>query len=53
LIRVELRKAAAELGVNEFTLQMVVVSKGIPISEAVKIIKASIEAGKATAAETN
>lgn len=51
--KVELRKAAAELGVNEFTLQMVVISKGIPINEAVKIIKASIEAGKATAAGTN
>jgi hypothetical protein len=46
LDKVELRKFAAELGVAEFTLQMIVVSKGITIPEAAKILKATLEAAK-------
>jgi hypothetical protein len=44
--KVELRKYAAELGISEFTLQMVVVQKGISVADAAKILKASIEAAK-------
>lgn len=46
LDKVELRKYAAELGVAEFTLQMVVVAKGISIQEAAVMLKKSIEAAK-------
>lgn len=42
LNKVELRKYAAELGVSEFTLQMIVVQKGISVVEAAKLIQASI-----------
>ncbi len=42
-----LRKVAAELGVPEFSLQMIVVSKGVTIEEAGKMLKASIDAAKA------
>lgn len=42
LDKVELRKFAAELNVSEFTLQMVVVSKGISVSEAAVILRNSI-----------
>lgn len=44
--KVELRKYAAELGVSEFTLQMVVVSKGLTVAEAAEQIKASLDAGR-------
>ena len=48
--KVELRKYAAELGVSEFTLQMIVVQKGIPVVEAAKILRRSI---KESQSETN
>lgn len=44
--KVELRKYAAELGVSEFTLQMIVVQKGISVMEAANILKASINSAK-------
>lgn len=44
--KTELRKFAGELGVSEFTLQMIVVQKGITVAEAAMILKRSIEAGK-------
>lgn len=46
LDKVELRKYAAELGVSDTTLQMIVVSKGISVEAAAKMIRASIEAAK-------
>lgn len=46
LDKVELRKYAAELGVAEFTLQMVVVAKGVTIQEAAVMLKKSIESAK-------
>jgi hypothetical protein len=46
LDKVELRKYAAELGVAEFTLQMVVVAKGCSIQEAAEMLKKSINAAK-------
>lgn len=51
LDKVELRKAAAELGVAEFTLQMVVVAKGCTIAEAAEMLKKSIAAAKTTVSE--
>jgi len=42
----ELRKYAAELGVAEFTLQMLVVSKGITVEKAAELLKKSIESAK-------
>lgn len=47
LDKAELRKYAAELGVAEFTLQMLVVSKGITVEEAAKMLKATLDASKA------
>jgi|SRR5215471_5199411 len=47
LDKVELRKWASELGVNEFTLQMVCVSKGVTPEEGAKILRKSLEAAKA------
>lgn len=44
--KVELRKCAAEIGVSEFTLQMLVVSKGITVQEAATILKKSIADSK-------
>ena len=44
--KAELRKFASELGVSEFTLQMVVVQKGISVADAAFILKKSIEAAK-------
>lgn len=44
--KVELRKFAAELNVSEFTLQMVVVSKGITVSQAADILRRSINESK-------
>lgn len=49
LDKVELRKYAAELGVAEFTLQMVVVARGITIQEAAEMLKKSIAAAKTSA----
>lgn len=46
LDKVELRKAAAELGVSEFTLQMVVVQKGISVADAAKMLRQSINVAK-------
>jgi hypothetical protein len=46
LDKAELRKYAAELGVAEFTLQMVVVAKGCTIPEAAEMLKKSINAAK-------
>ena len=42
----ELRAVAAQLGVSEFTLQMVVVSKNISVAEAAELLKKSIDASK-------
>jgi hypothetical protein len=44
--KVELRKYAAELGVSEFTLQMVVVSKGLTVEAAANILRRSINESK-------
>jgi len=49
--KVELRKYAAELGIDMYSLQMVVVSKGVSVVEAVEIIKKSIESAKAQSNE--
>lgn len=46
LDKAELRKYAAELGVSEFTLQMVVVQKGCSVAEAAAQIRNSINAAK-------
>lgn len=43
LDKAELRKYAAELGVAEFTLQMIVVSKGISIEAAANILRSQLE----------
>lgn len=42
----ELRVAASQIGVSEFTLQMIVVQKNISVAEAVKLLKKSIELSK-------
>lgn len=42
LNKVELRKYAAELGISEFTLQMIVVQKGITVDAAAKMLRVSI-----------
>lgn len=44
--KVELRKYAAELGISEFTLQQIVVAKGISVEEAAKVLRHSINAAK-------
>ena len=44
--KAELAKYAKELGVSEFTLQMLVVSKGITVETAANILRKSIEASK-------
>ena len=44
--KVELRKYAAELGVSEFTLQMVVVSKNLTVEAAANILRRSINESK-------
>lgn len=44
--KVELRKYANELSVSEFMLQMLVVQKGISVSDAAKILKKSIDLAK-------
>lgn len=42
----ELRKYAAELGIPEFTLQMLVVSKGITVETAANMLRKSLQAAK-------
>ena len=44
--KAELRKFASELGISEFTLQMVVVQKGISVADAAFLLKKSIESAK-------
>jgi hypothetical protein len=44
--KVELRKYAAELGVSEFTLQMLVVQKGITVAVAANLLRNSINESK-------
>lgn len=44
--KVELRKVASELGVSEFTLQMLIVAKGCSIEEAANKIRRSIAESK-------
>jgi len=46
LDKVELRKYAAELGVSEFTLQSIVIAKGISVADAAKMLRHSINAAK-------
>lgn len=46
--KVELRKFASELGISEFTLQMVVVQKGISVADAAFLLKKSILASQPT-----
>lgn len=46
LDKVELRKYAAELGVSEFTLQSLVVAKGLSVADAAKMLRQSINAAK-------
>lgn len=46
LDKTELRKFAGELGVSEFTLQMVVVQKGISVEAAAHMLRQSINAAK-------
>lgn len=46
--KVELRKYAGEIGVSEFMLQMIVVQKGISVSEAAGLLKKSIEDAKSS-----
>jgi hypothetical protein len=49
LDKVELRKYAAELGIPEFTLQMIVVSKGITVEAAANMLRKSIAEAKSMA----
>jgi hypothetical protein len=44
--KIELRKYAAELGVSEFTLQMLVVQKGITVAVAANLLRSSIKDAK-------
>lgn len=46
LDKVELRKYASQIGVPEYMLQMIVVSKGLSIQAAAKVLQDSIAAGK-------
>jgi hypothetical protein len=46
LDKAELRKYASELGVSEFTLQMIVVQKGLTVEAAARILRHSINAAK-------
>jgi len=46
LDKAELRKFAGELGISEFTLQMVVVQKGISVEAAARMLRQSINAAK-------
>ena len=49
LDKVELRKYAAELGISEFTLQTVVVSRGITVEAAANMLRRSINESKSEA----
>lgn len=51
LDKVELRKYAAELGVSEFTLQMLVVQKGLSVKDAAELLKVSIASAKSPVTE--
>lgn len=55
LDKAELRKYAAELGVSEFTLQMVVVQKGLTVEAAANMLRRSIKEAQSESspAETN
>ena len=46
LDKTELRKYAAELGIAEFTLQMIVVSKGLTVEQAANMLRKSINEAK-------
>jgi hypothetical protein len=47
LDKAELRKYATEIGVSEFTLQMLVVQKGISVADAAKLLQQSVNRAKA------
>lgn len=49
LDKAELRKYAAELGIPEFTLQMLVVSKGLTVEAAANMLRKSINEAKSEA----
>jgi hypothetical protein len=49
LDKAELRKYATELGIPEFTLQMLVVSKGITVEQAANMLRKSIAEAKSEA----
>jgi len=49
LDKAELKKYAAELGIAEFTLQMLVVSKGITVEQAANLLRKSINEAKSEA----
>ena len=44
--KVELKRLAGELGVAEYNLQMVAISKGVSINEAAEVIRTMLEAAK-------
>lgn len=46
LDKVELRKYASELGISEFTLQMIVVQKGLTVEAAANLLRRSINEAK-------
>jgi hypothetical protein len=46
LDKAELRKYATEIGVSEFTLQMLVISKGITVEQAANMLRKSINEAK-------
>lgn len=46
LDKAELKKYATELGINEFTLQMLVVSKGLTVEQAANMLRKSINEAK-------
>lgn len=50
LDKTELKKYAAELGVAEFTLQMLVVSKGITVEQAANMLRKSIKEAQSESA---
>jgi hypothetical protein len=51
--KAELRNAAKELGIPEFTLQMIIVQKNLSVKEAFEMFKKNIAEAKAKAAQTN
>lgn len=51
LDKVELRKYATELGIAEFTLQMLVVSKGMTVEQVANMLRKSINEAKSESAE--